>query len=249
MNDGFTAPKQRFIYRAKFTKGEKVKFIGHLDVLRVFQRAIRRAGLPVAYSNGFNPHQLLSFASPLTLGMKSVGEYADIEMKQEIEPNEIIQRLNKTMPEHMEILNAVLLPQQAKNAMASVEGAQYEITFFEQVKKEQLQKILSEYEKQPEIMMMKKTKRGTKETDIRPDILEIKVVEKLQKEEMQKQETQEKAILHVVLAAGSTHNLKPELVAQSICQFMNIPYQPFSMQYKRLELYKMENETLIPLID
>ena len=238
MNNGLTAPKERFIYRVKFTKGEKVKFIGHLDVLRVFQRAIRRAGLPVAYSNGFNPHQLLSFASPLTLGMKSVGEYAEVEMKQAVDPKEIVEKLNKTMPEDMEILKAVLLPQQTKNAMASVEGALYEVTFFDEVKKEELKKILFDYEKQTSIVILKKTKRGLKETDIHPDIWKIEL-----------DETKEKAVLRLFLAAGSKQNLKPDLVAQSICRFMNIEYKPFSMQYKRLELYKMENETLIPLME
>ena len=66
-------PKERIIYRIKFTKGEEVKYIGHLDVMRIFQRAIKRADLPIAYSQGFNPHQLLSFANPLTLGTQVVG--------------------------------------------------------------------------------------------------------------------------------------------------------------------------------
>ncbi|MGL4790895.1 MAG: TIGR03936 family radical SAM-associated protein, partial [Anaerotignaceae bacterium] len=62
-------------YRFKFTKGPQVKFIGHLDVMQTFQRTIKRANLPIAYSQGFNPHQLLSFASPLSLGYTSEGEY------------------------------------------------------------------------------------------------------------------------------------------------------------------------------
>ena len=93
---GFTKPKEHYIYRVKFTKGEEVKFIGHLDIMRLFQRAIKRAKLPVAYSQGFNPHQLLSFASPLTLGATSEGEYGDIEMAEKIEPYIVMQELNKT---------------------------------------------------------------------------------------------------------------------------------------------------------
>ena len=71
-------------YRIKFTKVGKVRFVGHLDLLKLFQRAIKRAGIPVAYSNGFNPHQLIGFAIPLPLGMASVGEYVDVELKEEV---------------------------------------------------------------------------------------------------------------------------------------------------------------------
>ena len=64
--------------RIKFTKQGVIKFIGHLDLMRFFQKAVRRAGIDIAYSGGFNPHQLMSFASPLGVGLTSNGEYLDI---------------------------------------------------------------------------------------------------------------------------------------------------------------------------
>ena len=66
--------------RIKFRKYGPVRFIGHLDVMRFFQKAIRRAGIDVAYSGGFSPHQIMSFASPLGVGLESDGEYLDIEV-------------------------------------------------------------------------------------------------------------------------------------------------------------------------
>ena len=57
-----------------------MKFIGHLDLMRYFQKVFRKAGLPVAYSQGFNPHQIMSFAAPLGVGLTSEGEYVDVEV-------------------------------------------------------------------------------------------------------------------------------------------------------------------------
>ena len=122
---GFTKPKEHFIYRVKFTKGEEVKFIGHLDVMRLFQRAIKRAKLPVAYSKGFNPHQLLSFASPLTLGATSEGEYGDFEMAEKIEPEDITKKLNQTLPRGVKVLRTVLITKKIQSAMADIDGAKY----------------------------------------------------------------------------------------------------------------------------
>lgn len=67
--------------RVKFAKYDNMRFIGHLDVMRFFQKALRRAGIDVAYSTGFSPHQIMSFASPLGVGMCSYGEYMDIELR------------------------------------------------------------------------------------------------------------------------------------------------------------------------
>lgn len=66
--------------RVKFSKHGVLKFIGHLDVMRYFQKAIRRAGIDIAYSAGFSPHQIMSFAAPLGVGLESNGEYMDIEV-------------------------------------------------------------------------------------------------------------------------------------------------------------------------
>ena len=66
--------------RIKFRKFGVMKFIGHLDMMRYFQKAIRRAGIDICYSGGFSPHMIMSFASPLGVGLTSDGEYLDIEV-------------------------------------------------------------------------------------------------------------------------------------------------------------------------
>ena len=66
--------------RIKFTKQGAMKFIGHLDIMRYFQKAMRRADVDIKYSEGFSPHQVMSFAAPLGVGLTSNGEYMDIEV-------------------------------------------------------------------------------------------------------------------------------------------------------------------------
>ena len=74
-----------------------MKFIGHLDIMRYFQKAIRRAGIDIAYTEGFSPHMVMSFANPLGVGLTSDGEYVDIEIRTPISSKEAVQRLNDTM--------------------------------------------------------------------------------------------------------------------------------------------------------
>lgn len=95
--------------RIKYTKGEEVKFISHRDLMRAFQRAIRRAEIPIAYSQGFNPHMKISWGKALKVGQTSDSEYAELQLESWIKPNELMQRLNPQLPKGIEILEAYLI--------------------------------------------------------------------------------------------------------------------------------------------
>ena len=115
--------------RVRFSKYGFLKFIGHLDVMRYFQKAIRRADIDILYSEGYSPHQIMSFASPLGLGITSEGEYMDIAVGQTDSSVESIRRLNAQMAEGIEILSYRQLPEKSTNAMASVAAADYVVDF------------------------------------------------------------------------------------------------------------------------
>ena len=115
--------------RIKFKKFGSVKFIGHLDVMRFFQKALRRADIDVAYSGGFSPHQIMSFASPLGVGLESNGEYFDVEILSPISSREFMDRVNAVSVPWIQITDVRLLPDKAGNAMASVAAADYTIRF------------------------------------------------------------------------------------------------------------------------
>ncbi len=104
--------------RVKFSKHGALRFIGHLDVMRYFQKAVRRAGIDIAYSTGFSPHQIMSFAAPLGVGLESNGEYMDIEVNTLTSSEGLTNALNAQMVDGIRVLEARLLPDHAGNAMA-----------------------------------------------------------------------------------------------------------------------------------
>ncbi len=93
----------------KYTKGEEIKFISHRDLMRTFQRAVRRADIPIAYSQGFNPHMKISWGNALKVGQSSSGELAQLQIDGWIKPAELMARLNRHLPKGLEILEANLV--------------------------------------------------------------------------------------------------------------------------------------------
>ena len=91
--------------RIKFRKYGTMKFIGHLDVMRYFQKAIRRAEVNIRYSECFSPHQIMSFAAPLGVGITSKGEYVDIEVLDTENSKKMVDRLNAVMSEGFETVS------------------------------------------------------------------------------------------------------------------------------------------------
>ena len=91
--------------RIKFQKTGPLRFISHLDVMRYFQKVIRRAGIDICFSEGFSPHMIMSFASPLGLGLTSEGEYVDIRVGSAPSSAEALERLNEVMAEGMKVLS------------------------------------------------------------------------------------------------------------------------------------------------
>ena len=103
--------------RIKFAKEGTMKFIGHLDIMRYFQKVMRRADVDIRYSEGFSPHQIMSFAAPLGVGLESRGEYVDIEVLSTDSSKEMLRRINENMVEGMEALSYKALPDDAGNAI------------------------------------------------------------------------------------------------------------------------------------
>ena len=150
--------------RIKFRKQGVMKFIGHLDVMRYFQKAIRRADIDIAYTEGFSPHMILSFAAPLGVGLTSKGEYADLTIKTPISSREAVKRLNEVMVEGMEIISFRQIPEEkASNAMSLVTEADYTLQFREGMEPPEgwEEKLLAFYDK-ASIPVLKKNKKERK---------------------------------------------------------------------------------------
>lgn len=157
--------------RVKFKKYGALRFIGHLDVMRFFQKTIRRAEIDVAYTGGYSPHQIMTFASPLGVGLESNGEYMDIEVNSMTSCSDIVVRLNQASVRGIEIVSVKILPENAGNAMASVASAVYTVRFREdRMPQTDISKLLNDFLSQDEIWYTKDGKKGKREIDLKPGI-------------------------------------------------------------------------------
>ena len=216
--------------RIKFRKNGVMKFIGHLDIMRYFQKALRRAEIPVAYSGGFSPHMIMSFANPLGVGVTSDGEYFDIELRESISSKEAVKRLNEQMVEGMEVVSFVEIPDDKKSkGMTIVAGADYLTSVKDGSFPEGWQEKLSAFAALEEILVMKATKKSEMEVNIRPMIYEIEARE-------------DKIFMR--LATGSVQNLKPELVAETFAKYLGA--ESFSFVHHRLETYANAGTDEVP---
>lgn len=211
--------------RIKFTKQGPMKFIGHLDTMRYFQKVMRRAQVDIRYSEGFSPHQIMSFAAPLGVGLTSNGEYMDIEVLSTENSKTMMERMNRTMAEGTEILSYRLLEDSSKNAMSIVAAADYLLTFRENFKPQDLDGFFREFLEfcgRPQIMITKETKKGQREMDLKPLIY--------------KAERQRDSVF-LQVSAGSVNNIKPELVMEAFYRSRGEEYPPFAMMIEREEVY------------
>nr|WP_317282250.1 TIGR03936 family radical SAM-associated protein [uncultured Sellimonas sp.] len=218
--------------RIKFKKFGVMKFIGHLDVMRYFQKAMRRADIPIAFTQGFSPHMIMSFANPLGVGLTSDGEYFDIELTEPISTKEAVDRLNQVMVEGMKIVNFVQISDEKKaTGMSIIEAADYLA-----IPKPGISTISSEemeaFLKEETVFVVKQTKKSEKEVNIRPWIHEMK----LQGES-----------IFMKVCAGSSINLKPELVMDALLSFLKKQETREDYYYHRLENYAMSEGELVPL--
>ena len=161
----------------KFTKGKEVRFVSHLDMLRLFQRAFRRARLPLAFSQGFNPHPLMSFATALSVGFTSEGEYLDVILTSDYPPQKLKEEVNNALPEGVRITDVFDAGDSKASLTSVMRSAEYsiDVRFADPVPAGAVESEISEM-LSGEITVLKKTKGGIKPTDIRPMILELSVL-------------------------------------------------------------------------
>ena len=222
--------------RIKFRKYGALRFIGHLDVMRFFQKVMRRAEIPIAFTGGYSPHMIMSFASPLGIGLTSDGEYFDIELTEAIDSKTAVKRMNEVSIEGIEIISFRKIPDDKKQTgMTILAGADYLVSVRKGALPYDWKEQFSKFMSQPEIQVIKQTKRSERMVDIRAliDSWEIRDEQ-----------------IYLLLAAGSSENLKPDLVMETFLKYANIS-DDVRFFYHRLEMYADESgngeRKLIPL--
>ncbi len=159
--------------RLAFAKQDEAKFIGHLDLAKVFERAMRRAEISMAFSEGFNPHPKISFGSALALGVTSLREYVDLELVQDLLPGEFMTRLQPQLPKGITLLEAKEIPAQSKALMAVLNSTCYRvrIPLLLPLTQERVDDVLKKFLAQESIVYVRYTKnKGRQERNLRPYI-------------------------------------------------------------------------------
>lgn len=232
-----------------------MKFIGHLDMMRYFQKAIRRADIDIAYSEGYSPHQIMSFAAPLGVGVTSDGEYFDIEVRSSESSQASIDALNRVMVDGISILEYKKLPDTAKTSMSLVAAADYLVYVKPgydllsdslETLQEQIQGF---YKEQKEILITKQTKKKEIQMDLKPLIYEMKAVNLEDKDTLRQLQVKNPDMAYVSgnalflkVCTGSSDNIKPELVLEAFCKFCGLDYHALGFQIHRLEVYAKADE-------
>lgn len=200
---------------AEFEKMGRMSWFSHLDLQNTMQRALRRARLPVAYSQGFNPHVLTSFATALSVGCQSRGEVMEVEMAGEISPEEFAEKLNACLPDGLKVRRCAPVPDSAPALMAKVAEAGYDIT----APNADLTQAVETFLKAEEVMVEKRSKTKTRLVNIRPMVHEITCAF-----------DGKDSRLSMVLEQTNANALKVELVMQALA-----PEQEF--RFVRTALY------------
>ncbi|WP_244835483.1 TIGR03936 family radical SAM-associated protein [Clostridium sp. BJN0001] len=229
-------------YLIKYTKEADIKFIAHLDMLKTIQKNIRRAHLPIEYSQGFNPHMNTSMAQPLSVGVYSLGEYMDMVLTEKMDEKEIIKRLNETAPDGIKYISATEIvnkegEKKVPQAMALIDAARYTIKIrYENT--ENLENEMKDIIDLKEWMALKKTKKGEKEADIKQLVIEFKFWIK-----------DNSLIINTVLNTGSRQHLNAALLSDFIKENTSDAVVDVFTEIRREEMYFYKGDKLLPLSD
>ncbi len=217
---------------AVFEKSERLRHIGHLDIQRAVQRALRRSGLPVSYSKGFNPHILLTFASALSTGAAGRKEIMEVQLNRDVTPEAFLAAMNSAMPPDMQLSSAKVLDDRHVALMAQVAAADYTLTLDDENAARVIAEKLPAFLQQESIITLRKTKSGEKETDIRPLISTL---------------TMEGRELHAVMTLTERLACKPGMLMTALTAFCGLGETPRTLVIRNRLLGLDDEGRLAPL--
>ncbi len=216
-------------YRLEISKGEGVRFISHLDLMKAFERSLRRAEIPVAFSEGFNPHPKITFGTALAVGVTSQCELVDIELKEELPESELQSRIAAALPEPIKLDGVHIVDEKLPALMAVIHSSEYvvtvEISEGNRVTQETLNDLVEKILRQEKVIVEKRTKKGLREVDIRPGILALtgQAVDSL-------------INFTMTLQTGSVGNVRPEDVLAGLSD-MGLPIERTWARIHRTRLF------------
>lgn len=230
-------------FLVKFTKQGNMKYISHLDIMRLFQRSLKRTHIKLQYSEGYSPHPKMSIAQPLSLGFTSTGEYIEFETQQDFLPEDVKERLNNAMPEGIKMVSCTVLENTRKAMGALITNAGYLIGADEPETADEIKALgeaVAAFRKEKSITVEKVQKKTGKvtEVDIRKKTAKIELIKA----------NSGHAVIRVLVDAGSSSNLNPELIIAKLKEYMGKSLHTLNFHVEREEMFtRSEDGTLIPL--
>lgn len=225
--------------RIAYAKMEESKYIAHLDLARVFERAMRRAGISLAYSEGFNPHPKMSFGSALAVGVEGEREYLDVELDQDMDLKEILGRLQEQLPAGIRLLEGREIAPGARALMAVLNSASYRlrVPLALPVQPERVREAIVSWLAREHVMYAKYGKKGPVEKDIRPWVKDLRG-------EIRTDEV----IFDLEVEVGNQGSVRPEEVMASLRELEGLPLDLDGMQVRRTGIYvRYEGQAYSPL--
>ena len=230
------------LVRIKYGKPNAGRFLSHLDLMHAWERAIRRTGAPLAFSQGYNPHPKLAFGSALSVGTTSDGEYMDVELERDIDAEAFRQELAAALPPALTLLDMAIIPDKSKALMSIIDRARYQVTvtLAQPLTAAELEAVIAQFMAQEtvKVLRFKKNSRDKREVDIRPGIFEVTG---------QVQADGRRLVLEMLLKTGSEGNVRPDEVVLGMMP-SGLPVVEDIERIHRLGLYvEQEGQLASPL--
>lgn len=225
------------LIRMQFCKTREGRFLSHLDLMHTWERVIRRSQLPLAYSQGFNPHPKINFASACAVGTTSDGEYMDMELTQELPVEQVEEMLQAVMPLAFRVSAMKVVSGKAPSLMSIIQRARYvlQLELVEEATQEQLDAALENFWQQEEIVIYryKKNSKDKKPVNIRPGVYELELTAE-----------GKNALLHIQVQSGNEGNIRPEEVAYGLMA-TGMPMVQHVVRIHRQGLYVLDEKGIL----
>ncbi len=223
------------LFRIKFAKREGVRYISHLQLMNTIRRIARRAQLPVAFSEGFNPHIKIAMGPPLAVGLVSEGEYLDLELVEEMEIDELLSALNNSSPDAICFLQAKIIPEGIKSLSALVDTAVYllYLEFSSEITKNKEQQMLDEFISEESIKIIRHRRRKKdREIDLKPRIYGA--------------ELSAPGIWRFSVMTGSRGNVRPEEIGRALSDKYSCIRELSPLEVLREGLFVRQDNKIYP---
>lgn len=219
----------------EFGKTRRLRFISHLDLQRYMQTALRRTDLPIAYSQGFNPHPLIAFASALAMGHTSGAEVLDIRLREDVSEKRLLTQMRSALPNDLPVARVRLVCDSCPAMTAILCAADYEISL-DGADEEEIGHTVRDFLARTEVFAMRKTKSGETLSDIRPMVKEMRSIR-----------VNENPAIFARLALTEKATLKPDLLLRVLAEGHS--FDAGSARIHRKALLKDINGEYLPLLE